>query len=82
MVCWLRIVERLRGVGMLGAERLLADREGALRKWDRLLVLPRCIVLRNLPVQALRLGEVTFLRACREQVREREQEDHSDAPFV
>jgi hypothetical protein len=59
--------------GCLGAERLLADRERALRKWNGLLVLPRCMVPQNLPVQALRLGEVAFLRPYRGQVREREQ---------
>jgi hypothetical protein len=62
------------------AKRLLKDRERALRKWNGLLVLPRCIVQQDLLVQALRFGEVAFLRACRGQ--EREQEDRSDAPFV
>ncbi len=76
------IVERAGGVGMLGAERLLTDRQRALRKWNGLLVPPRCIVLQNLPVQALRFGEVAFLRACRGQDQEREQEERNDAPFV
>jgi hypothetical protein len=65
---------------MLEAERLLVDGERALREWNGLLVPPRCIVLQDLPVQALRFGEVAFLRTCCGQHQERKQEDSSDVP--
>ena len=76
------IVERDGSVGMLGAARLLSDRQRALRKWNGFLVPSRCIVLHDLPGQAQRFRDVAFLRACRGQLREREQKGRGDAPFV
>jgi hypothetical protein len=67
---------------MFGAARLLSDRQRALRKWNGFLVPSRCIVLHDLPGQAPRFSDVAFLRACRGQLREREQKGRSDGPFV
>src|SRR5262245_54583116 len=66
---------------MPGTARLLIDSERTLRKWNGLLMPLRCRVLRCLPAQALRFGEVAFLCACRGQDQEPE-EDRRDAPFM